>query len=128
MLLREQARSQSSLGARPGLPGVDWPLPPWGSMSVSQKLGSLAAQNQRLLHEKRRAEERASQLCAEAVLLEAKLASLEEKKKEAEEIASQLCAAHLQAQFDREQSMPARVVGAVRPVVAAATSAVGRAF
>ena len=64
----------------------------------------LRADNERLQREKAEAEERASQLCAEGLLLRGRLEMLAAATAKAEETASLCVAARLQAEFDNEDS------------------------
>ena len=64
----------------------------------------LRADNERLQREKAEAEERASQLCAEGLLLRGRLEMLAAATAKAEETASLCVAARLQAEFDHEDS------------------------
>ena len=64
----------------------------------------LRVDNERLQREKAEAEERASQLCAEGLLLRGRLEMLAAATAKAEETASLCVAARLQAEFDNEDS------------------------
>ena len=84
----------------------------WGGGSGEGSVGGpttgsacqLRVDNERLQREKAEAEERASQLCAEGLLLRGRLEMLAAATAEAEETASLCVAARLQAEFDNEDS------------------------
>lgn len=88
----------------------------WGGASGEGSVGGmgpttgsacqLRVDNERLQREKAEAEERASRLCAEGLLLRGRLEMLAVATAKAEETASLCVAARLQAEFDNEDSEP----------------------
>jgi hypothetical protein len=88
----------------------------WGGASGEGSVGGmgpttgsacqLRVDNERLQREKAEAEERASRLCAEGLLLRGRLEMLAAATAKAEETASLCVAARLQAEFDNEDSEP----------------------
>jgi len=69
--------------------------------NTTRQMMHLVQHNQRLQQEKVQAEDRASQLYAEALLLEGRVATLSSEKTQAQELASRLCAERLQASFEK---------------------------
>ena len=72
--------------------------------SALRQARQLRGDNERLQREKAEAEERASQLCAEGLLLRGRLEMLAAATAKAEETASFCVAARLQAEFDKEDN------------------------